>query len=180
MRGSLAWQHFFTRSRTGCWKVNLFGTNSDSKRWFSYEVKERKEIWGQRFSSHSTQRVINPNATGVGGTQTANFYVTAQFPFQNKGWASPWEESEIQLGGLPQWAYLLDLVWVLSYLATGPCFQGSYFYFAFLIVLSRTVRLLSYYVAGSGNSWEDWVATLWGCFWLLLVFLAKDIFIQLK
>lgn len=111
---------------------------------------------------------------------TANFYVTAQFPFQNKGWASPWEESEIQLGGLPQWAYLLDLVWVLSYLATGPCFQGSYFYFAFLIVLSRTVRLLSYYVAGSGNSWENWVATLWGCFWLLLVFLAKDIFIQLK
>lgn len=34
-------------------------------------MKDRKETGAVRFSSHSTQRVINPKATGMGGTPTS-------------------------------------------------------------------------------------------------------------
>lgn len=53
---------------------------------------ERKETGTVSFSSHSTQKVINPNATGVGGTQTSSIrpthppkILTQKRPYQTSG-----------------------------------------------------------------------------------------------
>lgn len=107
---------------------------------------------------------IAADSEELSSTQQLTFMWHLSFSFKTKDEHVPGRKSEIQQGGLPSMSISFGSSLSFDLFGRWTMLSRQFFCFAFLVVLSRKVNLLSYYVAGSGNSWESWVSNFVGMF----------------